>query len=119
MIFAITQVVMVFFCYIYLLEEIGMSPIAAGIFASNLQLAGLFAAGVGLDLRSSRTKRCRSHRHIHGLGPRLLCHVSMTRDWGAVPLLAVALACGVSGQAWNAVFTDAMGELVPPSGLPK
>jgi predicted MFS family arabinose efflux permease len=27
------------------------------------------------------------------------------------------LACGVSGQAWNAVFTNAMAELVAPDQL--
>ena len=43
--------------------------------------------------------------------------LTVTRDWGAAPLLAVALACGVSGQAWNAVFTNAMAELVAPERL--
>lgn len=117
-IFAITQVVMVFFCYIYLLEEIGMSPIAAGIFASNLQLAGLFSRPVSgwICDRLGRSDVVLIAISIVSVFASLAM-LAMTKDWGAVPLLAVALACGVSGQAWNAVFTNAMAELVAPDRL--
>ncbi len=117
-IFAITQVVMVFFCYIYLLEEIGMSPIAAGIFASNLQLAGLFARPLSgwICDRLGRSDVVLIAIAVVSVAAAAAM-LTMTNDWGAIPLLAVALACGVSGQAWNAVFTNAMAELVVPDQL--
>jgi MFS family permease len=117
-IFAITQVVMVFFCYIYLLEEIGLSPIAAGIFASNLQLAGLFSRPVSgwiCDRLGRSDVVLIAIAIVSVIASAAL--LTVTRDWGAAPLLAVALACGVSGQAWNAVFTNAMAELVAPERL--
>ena len=117
-IFAVTQVVMVFFCYIYLLEAIGLSPIAAGIFASNLQLAGLFSRPVSgwiCDRLGRSDVVLIAIAIVSVLASTALLMV--TKDWGAAPLLAVALACGVSGQAWNAVFTNAMAELVAPERL--
>ncbi|MEE8454283.1 MAG: MFS transporter, partial [Limibaculum sp.] len=42
LVFAVTQTSVTFFSYLYLLEVIGLGPVAAGIFASNLHLTALF-----------------------------------------------------------------------------
>jgi MFS family permease len=117
-IFAITQVVMVFFCYIYLIEEIGLTPVAAGIFASNLQLAGLFARPVcgWICDRIGRSDLVLIAIAIISVAASSAL-LFVTSEWTAAALFALALACGVSGQAWNAVFTNAMSELVAPDRL--
>ena len=117
-IFAITQVGMVFFTYIYMIEEVKLSPIAAGIFASNLQLAGLFGRPIfgWLCDRLGRTDvvliliALISVVSAYGL-------VLVEPGWSPWAFLVLALACGASGQGWNAVFTAAMSELVPREKL--
>lgn len=117
-IFAITQVCMVFFTYIYMLEAVKLSPIEAGIFASNLQVAGLFGRPMfgWLCDRVGRTDvvlilvAVLSVITSAGL-------VMVDATWGAWALLALALASGFSGQGWNSVFTAAMSELVPREKL--
>jgi MFS family permease len=117
-IFAITQVGLVFFTYIYMLEEVKLSPIAAGIFASNLQVAGLLGRPVfgWICDRIGRTDvvliaiALISVASSYGL-------VLVETTWSAWAFLGLALACGFSGQGWNAVFTAAMSELVPREKL--
>lgn len=117
-IFAITQVGLVFFTYIYMLEEAKLSPIAAGIFASNLQVAGLLGRPVfgWICDRIGRTDvvliaiALISVASSYGL-------VLVETTWSAWAFLGLALACGFSGQGWNAVFTAAMSELVPREKL--
>lgn len=117
-IFAITQVGMVYFTYIYMIEEVKLSPIAAGIFASNLQIAGLFGRPVfgWLCDRIGRTDvvlvliALISVAAAYGL-------VLVETGWSGWAFFALALACGASGQGWNAVFTAAMSEIVPREKL--
>lgn len=117
-IFAITQVGMVFFTYIYMIEEVKLSPIAAGIFASNLQIAGLFGRPVfgWLCDRVGRTDvvliliALISVASAYGL-------VLVETGWSGWAFFLLALACGASGQGWNAVFTAAMSEIVPREKL--
>jgi len=117
-IFAITQVSLVFFTYIYMLEAVELSPIAAGVFASNLQVAGLFGRPIfgWLCDRIGRTDvvliliALISVVSSFGL-------VMVDSSWGAGAFLCLALACGFSGQGWNSVFTAAMSELVPREKL--
>lgn len=117
-VFAITQVGLVFFTYIYMLEEVKLSPIEAGIFASNLQVAGLFGRPVfgWLCDRLGRTD-------VVLVGIALISVASsyglvlVQATWNAWLMLALALSCGASGQGWNAVFTAAMSEHVPRQKL--
>ena len=117
-IFAITQVGMVYFTYIYMIEEVKLLPIAAGIFASNLQIAGLFGRPVfgWLCDRIGRTDvvlvliALISVAAAYGL-------VLVETGWSGWAFFALALACGASGQGWNAVFTAAMSEIVPREKL--
>ncbi len=117
-IFAITQVGLVFFTYIYMLEEVKLSPIAAGIFASNLQVAGLLGRPVfgWICDRIGRTD-------VVLIGIALISVASgyglvlVEADWSGWAFFGLALACGFAGQGWNAVFTAAMSELVPREKL--
>lgn len=117
-IFAVTQVSLVFFTYIYMLEAVKLSPIAAGIFASNLQVAGLFGRPIfgWLCDRIGRTD-------VVLILIALISVVSsfglimVEANWSAWAFLILALACGASGQGWNSVFTAAMSELVPREKL--
>lgn len=117
-IFAVTQVGLVFFTYIYMLEEVKLSPIAAGIFASNLQIAGLLGRPIfgWLCDRLGRTDvvliaiALISVASSYGL-------VLVEAGWSSWAFFGLALACGFSGQGWNAVFTAAMSELVPREKL--
>ncbi|MBU2532721.1 MAG: MFS transporter [Alphaproteobacteria bacterium] len=117
-IFAITQVGMVFFTYIYMLEEIKLSPIEAGIFASNLQVAGLFGRPVfgWFCDRLGRTDVILISIALISIAASYGLLIVET-DWSAAAFLILALACGFSGQAWNAVFTAAMAEHVPREKL--
>ncbi|MFY0612570.1 MAG: MFS transporter [Hyphomicrobiaceae bacterium] len=117
-IFAITQVGLVFFTYIYMLEEVKLSPVAAGIFASNLQVAGLFGRPVfgWICDRIGRTD-------VVLIGIALISVASsyglvlVDAEWSTWAFFGLALACGFAGQGWNAVFTAAMSELVPREKL--
>ncbi len=111
--FAVTQMAVVIFVYLYLLEEVGLSQIAAGIFASNLQLAGLAARPLSGWL-SDRLGRAEIVLVSVATAIALL---NVTKDIGPGALIVLAIACGVSGQAWNAVFTAAMSVHVPGSKL--
>lgn len=117
-IFAITQVGLVFFTYIYMLEEVKLSPIAAGIFASNLQLAGLFGRPMfgWICDRIGRTDVVLITIALISVGASFGL-VAAQATWSGWAFLGLALACGASGQGWNAVFTAAMSELVPREKL--
>jgi MFS family permease len=112
-VFAVSQVSLVFFSYIYMLEEVKMSPIAAGVFASNLQIAGLLGRPVfgWICDRIGRTDVVLISISLISL---VSCYglVIVEAGWGTWAFFVLALACGFSGQGWNAVFTGAMSELV-------
>ena len=112
--FAITQMAFVIFIYLYLLEEVGLSQIAAGIFASNLQLAGLVARPVSgwICDRVGRAEIVLAGIAVIAVATSYWL-VNVTSDIGAGALVLLAFACGVSGQSWNAVFTAAMSYHVP------
>ncbi|MEM7056817.1 MAG: MFS transporter [Pseudomonadota bacterium] len=109
MVFALTQTAVTMFSYIYLLEVVGLSAIAAGIFASNLHLTALF----GRPALGWLTDRI-------GNAQMVLAGIAMTsviamvwllqvgEDTAAWVLIPIAIACGVSGQCWNSVFVTAM-----------
>jgi MFS family permease len=117
-IFAVSQVSLVFFSYIYMLEEVKLSPIAAGIFASNLQIAGLLGRPV-FGWLCDRLGRTDVVLIAIALISLVSCYglVIVEAGWGAWAFLILAFACGFAGQGWNAVFTGAMSELVPREKL--
>ena len=117
-IFAVTQVGLVFFTYIYMLEEVKLSPIAAGIFASNLQIAGLFGRPVfgWLCDRIGRTDVVLVSIALLSVATSIGL-IFVDASWSGWAFFALALACGGAGQGWNAVFTAAMSELVPREKL--
>ncbi len=118
MVFAISQIGMVFFSYIYMLEAVKLTPIAAGIFASNLQLAGLFGRPVfgWVCDRIGRTEYVLIAIALMSTATAFAL-LSADATWSATALFMLALACGFSGQAWNAVFTAALSEIVPRERL--
>lgn len=117
--FAFNQIAMIIFSYLYLLEVVGLSPIAAGIFLSNLQIAGL----VGRPLFGwicDKTGRSQMVLGIIGFIAAAAI-VALLRfaekDMPAWQLFLIAISCGIAGQAWNAVFTTAMSYKVAPERL--
>lgn len=107
--FALTQTSVTTFSYLYLLEIVGLDPIAAGIFASNLHLTAL----IGRPVLGWLTDRVgNAERVLAGIAvvtvltsAGLLAVEPDTPGWLLLPL---AIGCGVSGQCWNSVFVTAM-----------
>jgi MFS family permease len=118
LVFAVTQTSVTFFSYLYLLEVIGLGPIAAGIFASNLHLTALIGRPV-LGWLCDRTGSAQTV--LAGIAMitvvtvlTLLAFGPDSPGWLLVPL---AMACGVSGQCWNSVFVTAMSFKVEDADL--
>lgn len=116
--FAVTQTSVTFFSYLYLLEVVELSPVAAGIFASNLHLTALIGRPV-LGWICDRTGNAQAV--LAGIAVTtvvtllaLLQFDAESPTWLLVPL---AVACGVAGQCWNSVFVTAMSFKVEESEL--
>ena len=118
LVFALTQTAVTTFAYLYLLEIAHLSPIAAGIFASNLHLTALFGRPVlgWLTDRIGNAQRVLAGIAVMTVVAALsLMQVTPgTPQWLLVPL---AMACGVSGQCWNSVFVTAMSFKVEAGDL--
>ena len=118
LVFALTQTTVTTFAYLYLLEVALLSPIAAGIFASNLQLTAL----IGRPVLGWVTDRIGNAQLVLAgisivtvIASLWLTHVGPeTPGWVLIPL---AIACGISGQCWNSVFVTAMSFKVDPGDL--
>ncbi|MEM7188824.1 MAG: MFS transporter [Pseudomonadota bacterium] len=123
LIFALTQTGVTMFSYIYLLEVAMLSPVAAGIFASNLHLTALIgrpALGWLTDRTGNPQLVLAGIAVVTVIALIALVQVGPeTPTWVLIPL---AMACGVSGQCWNSVFVTAMsfkvdsGELAELNG---
>ncbi|MEM9139640.1 MAG: MFS transporter [Pseudomonadota bacterium] len=118
MTFALTQTAVTVFSYLYLLEVVGVSSVAAGIFASNLHLTAL----IGRPFLGWLTDRIGSAQVVLA-GIALVTVAAIagllqvgpdTPAWVLVPL---AVACGISGQCWNSVFVTAMSFKVASEDL--
>ena len=117
-VFALTQTAVTTFAYLYLLEVAQLSPIGAGIFASNLHLASL----IGRPVLGWLTDRIGNAQFVLAAiamvtvvaALSLMQVTSETPAWLLVPL---AVACGVSGQCWNSVFVTAMSFRVDSGDL--
>jgi len=118
MAFAITQTAVTFFSYLYLLEEVGLDPIAAGIFASNLHLTALIGRPLlgWLCDRTGKPLVVLAGIALVTVGAivALLAFGPGSPAWLLIPL---AVACGVSGQCWNSVFVTAMSFRVDEADL--
>lgn len=116
--FALTQTAVTTFSYLYLLEIVGLGPVAAGVFASNLHLTALIGRPVlgWLTDRIGNADRVLAGiaivTVITALG--LLWVTSETPGWLLLPL---AIGCGISGQCWNSVFVTAMSFRVEAGDL--
>lgn len=118
LVFALTQTTVTTFAYLYLLEVAHLSPIAAGIFASNLQLTAL----VGRPVLGWLTDRIGNAQLVLAGIAAVTVVASLwliqvdpdTPGWVLIPL---AIACGISGQCWNSVFVTAMSFKVDPGDL--
>jgi MFS family permease len=118
LVFAVSQNAATFFSYLYLLEVAGLDPIAAGIFASNLQLTALVGRPL-LGWVCDRTGRPQLVLALIALTAvatilALLQVDGATPGWVLVPL---ACACGLAGQCWNPVFVTAMSFKVADAEL--
>ena len=116
---AVNQIAMMVFAYLYLLEVVRLSPIAAGIFVSNMQIAGL----VGRPLlgwfcdRTGHSQLVLAALAAIGVVTVMALFALAERGMPAWQLFLLAIACGLSGQTWNSVFTTAMSYRVPPERL--
>lgn len=118
LVFAVTQSAVTFFSYLYLLETVGLDPVAAGIFASNLHLTALIGRPV-LGWLCDRTGRPQLVLAVIAMITvatvlALLAFEPGSPGWLLVPL---AVACGVAGQCWNPVFVTAMSYKVEEADL--
>ena len=117
-IFAITQISIMVFTYLYLLEVVGLSAIAAGIFLSNQQLASMLGRplfGWFCDV-TGRTGYVLAAIAVMVVAT-IIGLLAITADTPAWLLVVLAIATGLSGQTWNAVFTTAMSYRVAPERL--
>jgi MFS family permease len=118
LVFAVTQGAVTFFSYLYLLETIGLDPITAGIFASNLHLTALFGRPL-LGWLCDRTGNPQAVLAAIAMITVATVVALMTFGPGSPGwlLIPLAVACGVSGQCWNPVFVTAMSFKVEDSDL--
>ena len=116
--FAVTQTAVTFFSYLYLLEVVGLGPIEAGIFASNLHLTALLGRPLlgWICDRTGNAQLVLAGLAVVTVGAilALLAFGPDSPGWLLIPL---AVACGVSGQCWNAVFVTAMSFKVDEADL--
>jgi MFS family permease len=105
LVFAVTQGAVTFFSYLYLLETIGLDPITAGIFASNLHLTALFGRPL-LGWLCDRTGNPQAVLAAIAMITVATVVALMTFGPGSPGwlLIPLAVACGVSGQCWNPVL---------------
>jgi nitrate/nitrite transporter NarK len=115
---AVTQIGLTLFAYLYLLEVVGLSAIAAGVFASNLQIAA-FAGRLSLGWVTDATGRPRLVMAVLSALAVVAVVGLMVIDansptWAFV---ALALICGLAAQTWNPVFFAALSMLTPQDRL--
>ncbi|MGI9521984.1 MAG: MFS transporter [Hyphomicrobiaceae bacterium] len=116
--FAISQMAIIIFSYLYLLEVVGLSAIAAGIFVSNQQIAGLTGRplfGWICDVTGQPMHVLAAICVVTIASIIALLHISSATPYWQLTLLA--MLTGIAGQAWNAVFTTAMSFRVAPNRL--
>ncbi|MCB1509622.1 MAG: MFS transporter [Hyphomicrobiaceae bacterium] len=119
LVFAVNQIAMIVFSYLYLLEVAKLTPIEAGIFLSNMQIAGLLgrpALGWFCD-KTGQSQLVLALLSAIGVAT---IFALMSVSGAGMPLwqlFILAIACGLSGQTWNAIFTTAMSYKVPPERL--
>ena len=118
LVLAVSQIAVMIFSYLYLLEVVGLTPVQAGIFVSNQQIAGLLSRplfGWFCD---------KTGRSMQVLG--VICLTTIATivalrfaafGMPAWQLLLLALATGIAAQTWNAVFSTAMSFRVRPNQL--
>lgn len=118
LILAVSQMAMMIYSYLFLIEVVKLTPIQAGIFVSNQQLAGMIGRPVFGWFCDA------SGRSMQVLGFISLTTIFTIVGLGyAVPgmpgwqLILLAIATGIAGQTWNSVFTTAMSYRVPPEQL--
>lgn len=119
LVFAFNQIAMMVFSYLYLLEVVKLTPVAAGIFSSNLQIAGLLGRpllGWFCD-KTGRSQLVLACLASVGVAAIVALFQLASADLPAWALFLIALGCGIAGQTWNAVFTTAMSFKIPPEKL--
>lgn len=116
--FAVIQIAVSLFSYVYLLEVVGVSAIAAGVFASNLHLTALFGRPT-LGWLCDRTGR--AEWVLAGLAVigvlAIVALLAMPPDAPAWTLVPLAIICGLASQCWNPVFVTAMSYVTPPDRM--
>ena len=118
LILAVSQMAMMIYSFLFLIEVVKLTPIQAGIFVSNQQLAGMIGRPVfGLICDYSG-------RSMQVLGfislTTILTIVGLSYAEPGMPtwqLFGLAIATGIAGQTWNSVFTTAMSYRVSPQRL--
>ena len=117
-VFALTQTTVTTFSYLYLLEVAHLSPVAAGIFVSNLHLTALIGRPVlgWLTDRIGNAQAVLAGIALVSVAAAfsLMTVTPETPSWALLPLAA---ACGIGGQCWNPVFVTAMSFRVDPGDL--
>ena len=113
--FAVTQVAMTTMTYFFVLEVLELSPVAGGIFASNIQIAGVVGRPL-LGWLSDRTGAPLLVLAAIALASSLAALLLLLAPPGLpdVLLVTLALLCGLAGQTWNPVFVTAMSFRVAP-----
>lgn len=113
--FAVTQVAMTAMTYFFVLEVLKLSPVAAGIFASNIQIAGAVGRPL-LGWLSDRTGAPQLVLAAIALTASLATLLLLLAPTGlpATLLVALALLCGLAGQTWSPVFVTALSFRVAP-----
>ncbi len=116
--FAITQTAVTVFSYFYLLDVVGLDPIEAGIFASNLHLTALLGRPLlgWICDRTGNAQLVLAGLAVVTVGAilALLAFGPDSPGWLLIPL---AVACGVASQCWNPVFVTAMSFMVADAEL--
>ncbi len=118
LVLAISQMAMMIYAYLFLIEVVKLTPIQAGIFVSNQQLAGMIGRPIFGWFCDA------SGRSMQVLGfislTTILTIVALSYAAPGMPgwqLFILAIATGIAGQTWNSVFTTAMSYRVPPQQL--
>jgi len=113
--FAVTQVAMTAITYFFVLEVLELSAVAAGIFASNIQIAGAVGRPL-LGWLSDRTGAPQLVLAAIALASSLATLLLLLAPTGlpAALLVALALLCGLAGQTWSPVFVTALSFRVAP-----
>jgi len=119
LVLAVNQIAMIVFAYLYLLEVIGLTPISAGIFVSNIQIAGIIGRpllGWVCD-KTGHSQYVLAVLAVMGVLTIITLLQFASKDMSPIYFFVLAIACGLSGHTWNSVFTTAMSYKVEPGRL--